>query len=71
MQIYKSSNKDVVVGESGVQGQPELCTEFEASLGYMRLSPQTNKQTNINAARRMKGALDVCLNSLDMVEKNF
>lgn len=67
MHIYKSSNPEVAAGESGVQGQPELRSEFEASLGYMRLCPQTN----INAARRMKVALGVCLNSLNMVEKRI
>lgn len=42
-----------------VQGQPQLCGEFEASLGYMRhCSPepgenkQTNKQTVILSPRK-------------------
>lgn len=42
---YNSSTSEVEVEGTGVQGQPQLCHEFEPSMSPKRL-PKTNKQMN-------------------------
>lgn len=36
MYICNPSPQEIQAWESGVQGKPQLCSEFEASLGYKR-----------------------------------